>query len=500
VRAGDGERIARALLGGGDAERWRFLGSERAWAYGAIVAALAAARQAHVLELEHETLRAEAAAVTSALGRGPYGELELRADLEQLVEWGAVLRRLEARRVRSLRDRALRKYYYALAPAVADVAERWPQAARRRWSVPARTRARLAEVERTLEELAAWADPDAGDRGARGGASRAAALVETADGLLGLVARDLGAFAEAIDGLGDTMRLEALAPIVDGLERYAAEHVGAAADRARTLGERAGALAGSAHLRAALREGAAAAPEQRAADEWLAGGAAPDALAQLDAIASFLAAGGGLETARRRVEASVRTLVHRVSALVERLGERTVRLEALRARATAIARIDEREARAVGRWIEELIASAHQVTDLRTGTPSERAAPPRVRRAHEARRARFEGSFVAPVGPAAPVARDLRRRRVALLDALVEQDILAGRDAAALSAAPLGDTTAGAVVTAVREGRRRRREVSFEACAPEPDWPPAHVRLQAASPGEACSLTAPDFVFRRAGK
>ncbi len=114
------------------------------------------------------------------------------------------------------------------------------------------------------------------------------------------------------------------------------------------------------------------------------------------------------------------------------------------------------------RWVNALFASAHLVTDLRTGTPDDRAPLPRPARRYRVVRAGRVGAYLSSKEGKPGQVRALHRGRLHELGRFVEERILRGEAAAPLSAADLeGIGDARTLMSAVkahhlRAGRDRR--------------------------------------------
>ena len=89
---------------------FRFLNStERQKIYLAILFFLYEERLAHQIEIFHDDLYLKVTPDIESLTGQSYHEEFFRQDIEKLVEWGNIVRKLEGRRVRSLSDNSLRR-------------------------------------------------------------------------------------------------------------------------------------------------------------------------------------------------------------------------------------------------------------------------------------------------------------------------------------------------------------------------------------------------------
>ena len=95
---------------------FRFLAAaERQQAYLIVLDSLYHERLAHQIEIFHDDLYLKVAPEIERLSSAGYHEALFRQDIDQLVEWGNIDRKLEGRRVRSLTDNSLRRNILKIA-------------------------------------------------------------------------------------------------------------------------------------------------------------------------------------------------------------------------------------------------------------------------------------------------------------------------------------------------------------------------------------------------
>jgi len=530
----------RAVLGSLPGDRFRFLSAERRRAYAAILWLLLRHRRAHRIEVYFDDLMVESMNVVPGVEPGGYDADAFRADIAQLEEWGNLApRRLEPRRIETLADRHLRKFLCRLddetsaileflegrsrvdAAALSghgshflrDAADRLAEAQR----LATALRKRIPEVPPTAAEEEEATDPDeereeprsGGENGSpeetdrrevRDLALRLAYLCAEADRKVDDAARELSSFDAALVAFAvSPFRLEALAEVVDRLERYVEDYIAEATERARKLHKSAKRLLGRRYaqtLRATrdavlrrLQEDPFAAPS---AEGW------PDPQAVCERLAPFFAPGGEFDLLLERVHAAARDVVRRLHAHIAAVRARNIRIETLRDRSREMARIGEAEVAAANRWINSLFASAHVVTDLRTGTPEERAMLPRPARRYRAVRGYRGGAYLSEKTGRPGQARALHRKRLHDLGRFVEEKILRGEAAAFLSGGELdGIGDARALLAAVKahdlRSGRDRRYLSYRIAADRNARSGPRARF-AFVEGD---LDAPDLLFRR---
>jgi hypothetical protein len=515
----ESQAALQALVRAMPADELRFLTAERRRAYAAILWTLLGHRRSHEIEVYYDDLLIEAINVVPAVEPGIYTPDAFRADVKQLEDWGNLApRRLEPRRIETLADRGLQKFLCRLGDetvAILEFLEGRATVATAALTDRGRhllrdAEERLAEALRLAHEMArgkATATPDA--------APAAAPAEAVADGLLRLsylaievdrkvdgAARELAAFDAALVGFAvSPFQLEALAEVVERLERYVEDYMAEATGRARMLHRTARKLL---HPRlAGVLARSHAEVERRLREDPLVGGTRAQLRQPRQVVGElvpFFAPGGRFEGLLERVHASARNVVRRVHKHVENVRARNIRIETLRDRSREMARLGDEDLAAANAWVNRLFASARLITDLRSGTPEERSPLPRPARRYEARRAAQGGEFLAGKRGRPGQSRALERLRLLQLGRFVDEKILQGSRRAALSSAALAaveDFRSLLEVVKVYELRagRARKLLSYRLERPGGDGAPAARARFALAGGQ---LDAPDLVFVRA--
>lgn len=539
--AGSDFQNLQAIIGAIPGERFRFLSAERRRAYAAILWLLLQHRRAHRIEVYYDDLMVESLNVVPGVEPGNYDADTFRADIAQIEDWGNLApRRLEPRRIETLADRHLRKFLCRLDDETAaileflegrsrldaaalsghgshflrDAADRLNEALR----LASMMRKKVATPpgsDEDADEDAGSADsvPDGIDREGPSDVDRAvveheyrekylrvAYLCAEADRKVDDAARELSAFDAALVAFAvSPFRLEALAEVVERLERYVEDYIAEATERARKLHRTAKKLLGRGYaqtLRATrdtvdrhLREDPFAAPS---AGSW------PDPLAVCERLVPFFAPGGQYDLLLERVHAAARDVVKRLHAHIAGVRARNIRIETLRDRSREMARIGDDEVAAANRWVNALFASAHLVTDLRTGTPDDRAPLPRPARRYRVVRAGRVGAYLSAKEGRPGQVRALHRGRLHELGRFVEERILRSEAVALLSAADLdGVGDARTLLAAVKahnlRAGRDRRYLSYRIHRDKDPRNGERARF-AFEEGE---FDAPDLLFRR---
>jgi hypothetical protein len=534
----DAQAALQDLVGAIPFEKLRFLTAERRRAYAAILWTLLGHRRSHEIEVYYDDLMIEALAVVPGVEPGTYTPDGFRGDVRQLEEWGNLApRRLEPRRIETLADRSLQKFLCRLdddTAAVLEFLEGRSRAVLAALSDRGRhllrdADERLGEALRLARQQAREAAPLA--RGpafpdgeppslarepaparapAAGPAAPAGAdllrlsyLVFEADRKVDDAARELAAFDAALVGFAvSPFQFQALAEVVDRLERYVEDYIAEATVRARALHRTARKLLRPAL--AAVLSRSRGEVERRMRDDPLLGAAAGpprDLERALAELVPFFSPMGRFETLLERVHASARKVVRRVHKHVENVRARNIRIETLRDRSREMARLDDGDLEEANSWINRLFASAHVVTDLRSGTPEARSPLPRPARRYEARRVAHGGELLAPKRGKPGQSRALERLRLLQLGCFVEEKILRGAQRAPLYGAALGGVDdfrsllEAVKVHDLRAGRARKL-LSYRVVRPGSRGAPAGRACFALAGGH---LDAPDLVFVHAG-
>jgi hypothetical protein len=558
---GDSQDL-QTIIGAIPGERFRFLSADRRRAYAAILWLLLYHRRAHRIEVYYDDLMVEALTVVPGVEPGSYDADTFRADIAQLEDWGNLApRRLEPRRIETLADRHLRKFLCRLDDETAavleflegrfridaaalsghgshflrDAADRLNEALRLadRLRKDARMTTPGAHEESDGEADSAAEDGDSTDDAAsaldgvettdptivtsdrdflgsvnregrkgdnRERCLRMAYLCAEADRKVDEAARELSAFDAALVAFAvSPFRIEALAEVVERLERYVEDYIAEATERARKLHRTAKKLLGRGYaqtLRATrdtvnrhLREDPFAAPS---AASW------PDPLAVCERLVPFFAPGGEYDLLLERVHAAARDVVRRLHAHIAAVRARNIRIETLRDRSREMACITDGEITLANRWVNALFASAHLVSDLRTGTPEDRAPLPKPARRYQAVRGVPGGAFLSAKKGRPGQTRALHRKRLYELGRFVEEKILNGKERALLSGGDLkGIDDARILIAAVKAHDLRagkdRRHLSYRIHRDLNSRNGERARF-AFEEGE---LDAPDLLFRR---
>ncbi len=350
---GRGDHLA--LSGLADGPVTRFLFAEAGPVYLTLLYALLLFRRRHELDPLHADLYDEARPVIEKSIAPGYSLDAFASDMGQLTEWGCVRREVEAARIRGYRDRSREHFRYTLTNDTVSFLEWLEGRLEDRVHGSAQDgRDLLLDLTQRLNEAAKIARrvrEEGGDEDAR----RLVHLIESADGEIGGISRDLTSLRAEMHAYARGLAAaEDLRKVVEGLERYVARYV----HRLRELGGRAylaarrltrkSSLDALRRAQATLRSDAAGfRSSRRDAGEIL-----------LNAVLPFLRPGGRLLETCSRVEEMAAQVIQRVHRRLRDLELRNFRLEEIGARLRDVAALYDDDERP-GLFLRRLVAFAH---------------------------------------------------------------------------------------------------------------------------------------------
>jgi len=409
-------------------QQYSFLSTERRDVYSTILYFLYLRRQAHEIEKYHNDIYDAVQPRIEEYTAADYSLGMFRADMDQLVTWGNLERRLEPYRLQRISDRRLQKFLYRLTDETrclldSLIALRPPHDLNR----VLLDQDHLFDIEEHLErseiinKKGTQQDEDQLRRLAR-------CFVEIDKKCL-LISNEITEFGARIATFNTSpFQLESLPEIIDWLDRYVEQYLQRVAKLSPVLYHKLRSwesgperlLLENAHeaTRAHFLANPLSGPwvdQLRSADEVLA-----------DTVPFFSPEGTFAELCQR-VNEQVRILVRKIRQYLEDIRRRNIRIQALRKRTREIMHCDDQHLEELRIWLEELYSSGHQLNDLAGGTPSRRAAPPRPTywRKRVARPA-FQGGLLSEKKGSLALKRELEKARIARLGVFVNQKLLHG--------------------------------------------------------------------------
>lgn len=446
--------------------QFTWITTEKAGDYYRILRALHLNRRAHKSETYHDDLLLDTLADLPPHRQTSYTVDHFRADVATLEGWGCIKQRMEPHRIETLGDRKRARYLVRLDEFTVHVLDFLDAEAQRATTFIDRGRHLLQDAAEFLEDAHERASPLAEGGGADEDWVRFAYLIAEADVKVGESSRELASFdANLIEFARQPFRLDAIPQVAERLETYVEDYIESAREtRARI--HKATKKLRVPRLVAVLGEAQARLTESLRRNPL----SAPASAVKLDDVLErsqhYFRPGGTFEELLERVHRAAREVVRRVQSHIEEVRRRNIRIETLRDRTRDIARTSDDDAPQVSLWISELYHSAHLVSDLRTGTPVERAAPPLPAKRHEATRPPFRGSYLEPKKGVPGEAKQMERDRIREVNAFMEQRVLKGAQTAELGPEAVGSfrdvrTLMDAYKLHFLKGGKRRRALTF---------------------------------------
>jgi hypothetical protein len=481
------------------AEQYAWLASDRRGVYATILYFLYLRRKAHEIEKYHNDVYDAVQPAVEELTCADYSLNMFRADMDQLVAWGNLERRLEPYRLQRISDRRLQKFLYRLGEHTRVLLDSLVSL-----RAPSQFERVLLDQDHLLdiEEQLERAEHLRAKQGAldEDQLRRLARCFVEIDGKCRLIATEITEFGARIAAFNTApFQYDTLPEIIDWLDRYVDQYLQRVAKLGPELHRRLRSWGGGDARR--LLETAQQATREHLLANPLAGPWADQlrsAEEMLTELIPFFAPEGLFAELCQRVNEHVRALVRKIRQYLEDIRRRNIRMQALRKRTRELLRAgDTAVLTAVSTWLNELIGSAHQRNDAAGGTPSRRAAPPRPtywRR--RVARPPFLGSVLAPKTGSLDRTRELERARLLRLGRFIQSTILAnGRAARAAQATLATPADVRHYLDAVKAhtlGRKRDRDqLSYRIAPPSRASQPASFR------GAQWAFTSPDYTFEQ---
>ena len=480
-------------------QQYAFLSAERRGVYTTILYFLYLRRQAHEIEKYHNDIYDAVQPSVEELTTADYSMATFRADMDQLVWWGNLERRLEPYRLNKISDRRLQKFLYRLGNSTRVLVDslvtlRSPHELDR----VLLDQDHLLDIEESIER--ATKIMAKGLRQDEESLRRVARCLVEIDGKCRLIANEITEFGARMAAFNTApFQLETLPEIIDWLDRYVDQYLQRVAKQSPILYHRLREWnqAEKRHVleaaQQATREHVLANP---LAQKWA------DQLRSTDAVLAdvvpFFAPEGLFADLCQRVNEHVRALVRKIRQHLDDIRRRNIRMQALHRRARELMRAPEGNIEDVRAWLKELVGSGHQMNDAGGGTPSRRAAPPRPTywRRRVARPA-FMGGVLPRKSGTLELTRELERARLTRLGRFVSERLLAGAVAKRVAEVALERPQdvrvyLDAVKTYMLGRRRDRDRLSYKLSRRKDD---GAARATFSNPD--WSFTSPDYLIER---
>ena len=409
-------------------EQYTFLSTERREIYSIILNFLFLRRRAHEIEKYHNDVYDAVQQTIEKLTGSDYTLSAFRADIEQLVSWKNIERRLEPYRMQRISDRRLQKFLYKLSDATRSLLDSLVTlVAPHELDRIQLDHDNLYDIEELLDRAEEIRSSKLTDENNLRRLARCFADINEKCMLIAMEITEFGARIAAFNT--SPFQLESLPEIIDWLDRYVDQYLQRVAKHGPELYHR-------------IRSWNSGQPRELLDMAFLATRehylSNPFAQPWVDKIKStneiladtvpFYAPEGLFSELCQRVNEQVRALVRKIRQHLDDIRRRNIRIKALRARTKEIMHCDDESIEQVRSWMKELISSSHQVNDRSGGTPSRRVAPPRPtywRR--RLPRPAFKSSILQPNTGSLELKHELDRSKIARLGRFINDTLLEGK-------------------------------------------------------------------------
>jgi len=355
-----------------------FLSAERRRVYSTILYFFLLRRRAHEIETYHNDIFDAVQPTIENIILDDYTISAFRADMDQLVSWNNLERRLEPYRMQKISDRRLQKFLYKLTETSKSLIE------------SLETLKAPHEIDRVMldqdhltdiEEFLDRADSARKQKTENDEESlrRLARVFGEIDNKCRLISIEITEFGAKIATFNiSPFQLESLPEIIDWLDRYVDQYLQRVAKKGPMLYHRL--VQWEYGKSRELLDSAFESSREHFLSNPLAGPWVNQIKSSgeiLNEIVPFFAPEGLFAELCQRVNEHVRDLVRKIRRYLDDIRRRNIRIQALRKRTKEVIHGEEDSLEEVRSWLKELMSSAHQLNDAGGGTPSRRVAPPR---------------------------------------------------------------------------------------------------------------------------
>jgi hypothetical protein len=475
-------------------QQYSFLSTERRDIYATILYFLYLRRQAHEIEKYHNDIFDAVQPRIEEYTDADYSLGMFRTDMDQLVAWGNLERRLEPYRLQRISDRRLQKFLYRLSDETRCLLDslitlRHPHDLNR----VLLDQDHLIDIEEYMER--ADKIKENGSQQNEEQLRRLARCFVEIDKKCLLISNEITEFGARIATFNTSpFQLETLPEIIDWLDRYVDQYLQRVAKLGPVLYHKLRMWESGAER--LLLENAHEATRAHFLANPLSGPWA-DQLRTTDEVMAdivpFFSPEGTFAELCQRVNEQVRVLVRKIRQYLEDIRRRNIRIQALRKRTREVMHGTNLPLDELRTWIEELYGSGHQFSDLAGGTPSRRAAPPRPtywRR--RVARPPFQGSYLERKKGTLELKRELEKAKIARFGEFINSKLLHGDESHRISevtlASPMDVRTYLDSVKSYVIGRKlERRRLPFRLIRPEHESCPVEFS------GDKWKFSSPDY-------
>ena len=412
-----------------------FLSVERRRVYSTILYFLFLRRRSHEIESYHNDIFDAVQPTIENITFDDYSISSFRADMDQLVVWNNLERRLEPYRMQKISDRRLQKFLYKLTESSKSLIE------------SLETLKAPHEIDRVMldqdhltdiEEFLDRADKSKKykSENADENLRRLARVFGEVDNKCRMISVEITEFGAKIATFNTSpFQLESLPEIIDWLDRYVDQYLQRVAKKGPMLYHRL--IQWEFGKSREVLDAAFESSRNHFLSNPLAGPWANQIKTSgeiLNEIVPFFAPEGLFAEMCQRVNEHVRDLVRKIRRYLDDIRRRNIRIQALRRRTKEVIHSDEESLEEIRTWLKELLSSGHQLTDAGGGSPSRRAAPPRPtywRR--RVARPPFQAALIKKKAGTIERTHELEKAQLNRLSEFVNNSLLKGKKRADLS-------------------------------------------------------------------
>ena len=408
--------------------QYAFLSAERSEIYAIILNFLYLRRRAHEIEKYHNDIYDAVQQTIEELTGSDYTSSTFRADMEQLVSWKNLDRRLEPYRMQRISDRRLQKFLYKLSDGTRSLlGSLTTLVAPHELDKIILDQDNLYDIEELLDRVEKIRGSKLTDEH---NLRRIARCFTDINNKCMLIATEITEFGARIAAFNASpFHLETLPEIIDWLDRYVDQYLQRVAKHGPELYHRIRSW-NSGQSRELLDMAFMATRQHYLsnpfAQPWIDKVQSTQEL--LSDTVPFFAPEGLFTELCQRVNEQVRALVRKIRQHLDDIRRRNIRIKALRARTREVMNCDEDSIEQIRLWLKELLSSAHQINDRNGGTPSRRVAPPRPTYWRKRiLRPPFKSSVLKKNTGSLDVKRELEKSKIARLGRFINDTLLKGK-------------------------------------------------------------------------
>ncbi len=402
-------------------EHFRFLNApERQKIYITILFYLYDERLAHQTEIFHDDLYLKVTSEIERLTENDYHEELFRQDIEKLVEWGNIIRKLEGRRVRSLTDNSLRRNLLKISEETFQLLRYLLQQSRPgRKIIAARGFLLLQDISTMLDELEQMIETFFDGNRETSMLQRAGHLISEMDSKIDDAVAELTGLADHLHSFletGSIFEAESYEQMMKQLQTYNQEWL----SRLGSYGGRIFSRLRAFEKHLCFAEFAETLKLQNDNFSEL-----EDPTARLSLIVSFFDPGSGrLDFYCRRVYDELHFAIKRISNYIRLRDDRTLRIQEIRQRTTEMTTASASECTD---WINKLYSSVLVPVLAADGTPDERCQAPQPRRSSSKGRGTQSAQAISPKKLSIADSRELERQKIQNLNEFFIERVLQGK-------------------------------------------------------------------------